>query len=328
MTATKSERLVNLVILLLVAKSYVSKERIRESIPEYRDAVSADAFEKKFERDKDELRALGIPVELGHIDKFFDDEQGYRIARDAFELPQIELAPDEVAVLGLAARVWQHAGLAATTSDALVKLKAAGVDVDRQEIEVLQPTLAADDPAFEPMWRATLDHTPVRFDYRRPGDLEPTQRHLQPWGVITADERWYVAGLDTDRGEPRMFRLSRIVGMVCVDGGRASFEVPEGTDLRELSRRLTPPTDVGEATVLIRSGRARGLRRWADDIETEVLPGWDRARLRHRTGAPMAGTLLCFGDAVVVEAPEELRVEVRGRLAALVQQAGPGEGHR
>ncbi len=121
----KSERLLNLLILLLVSRSFVTKDRIRDVIDDYRGG-SDEAFEKMFERDKDELRSLGIPIEVGHLDAFFEDEVGYRIKRDAFELPQLELEPDEAAVVGLAARVWQHAGLADATSQALLKLKAAG----------------------------------------------------------------------------------------------------------------------------------------------------------------------------------------------------------
>ena len=69
-------------------------------------------------------------------------------------------------MIGLAARVWQHAGLAAATSDALVKLKAAGVTVDRAALDVVQPQLTAEEPAFEPLWDATRTRTPVRFAYR------------------------------------------------------------------------------------------------------------------------------------------------------------------
>ncbi len=126
MTARKSERLINLLITLLVARTYVTKDRLREVIEPYREAGD-DAFEKMFERDKEELRSLGIPIEVGYVDRAFEDEPGYRIERSAFELPDIDLEPEEAAVIGLAARVWQHAGLAAATSDALVKLKAAGV---------------------------------------------------------------------------------------------------------------------------------------------------------------------------------------------------------
>ena len=69
------------------------------------------------------------------------------------------------------------------------------------------------------MWQATVHRTPVQFDYSRPASATLTTRHVQPWGVVTAQGRWYVAGLDTDRGEPRMFRLSRIVSEVVADRG-------------------------------------------------------------------------------------------------------------
>jgi proteasome accessory factor B len=318
MTASKSERLVNLVILLLVAQTYVPKARIRASIEEYRDAPSDEAFEKKFERDKDELRALGIPIEVGSADRYFEDEIGYRIPRDAFELPEIALEPDEVAVLGLAARVWQHAGLARSASTALMKLRAAGHAVDDDVLDVVTPTLPTDDPAFDPMLEATLSRTPVRFDYRKPGELEPQQRHLEPWGVVTAQDRWYVVGRDTDRGEPRLFRLSRVVGEVEATDRPGSYEVPEGTDVRALSRSLAPEPSREEAVVLARAGAAQGLRRWARTVEHDVRPGWDRLHLEHDGADRFAGTVLAFGDAVVVEEPAELRDDVRARLAALV----------
>ncbi len=218
MTARKSERLLNLLITLLVSRTYVSKDRIRTVVEAYREA-GEDAFEKMFERDKEELRSLGIPIEVGYVDRAFEDEPGYRIERSAFELPDIDLEPEEAAVIGLAARVWQHAGLAAATSDALVKLKAAGVTVDRAALDVVQPQLTAEEPAFEPLWDATRTHTPVRFTYRRSGGTAPAERHLQPWGVVSFRGRWYVVGHDRDRGEPRVFRLSRVQGEVSADGG-------------------------------------------------------------------------------------------------------------
>ena len=165
MTARKSERLLNLLITLLVSRTYVSKDRLREVVEPYREAGD-EAFEKMFERDKEELRSLGIPIEVGYVDRAFEDEPGYRVERSAFELPEIDLAPEEAAVIGLAARVWQHAGLAAATSDALVKLKAAGVSVDRAALDLVQPTLNAEEPSFEPFWDATRTRTPVTFGYR------------------------------------------------------------------------------------------------------------------------------------------------------------------
>jgi proteasome accessory factor B len=319
-TAAKSERLLNLVILLLVARNYTTKEQIRELMEPYR-ASSDEAFDRMFERDKDDLRALGVPLETGYVDKFFEDEVGYRIKRDAFELPAIDFTAEEVAVLGLAARVWRHAGLAAATSDALVKLKAAGLSFDREQLDQVQPTLAAEEPAFEAMWQATVHRTPVQFDYSRPGQRQASTRRVEPWGVVTAQGRWYVAGLDVDRGEPRMFRLSRVVSEVTPTGPPASFVVPEGTDLRALSQTLAPREPDRAAVVLARAGGAIGLRRRATVSATGVTgpdgtAGWDRLEVPYVSESDFAGELLEYADAVVVETPAELREVVRGRLSA------------
>ncbi len=322
----KSERLLNLVILLLVARGYTTKEQIRNLMEPYRTS-SDEAFDRMFERDKDDLRALGIPLETGYVDKFFEDEQGYRIKRDAFELPPVDFSAEEVAVLGLAARVWRHAGLAAATSDALVKLRAAGLSFDREQLDQVQPTLAAEEPAFEATWQATVDRTPVRFDYRRAGAQESTTRDLQPWGVITARGRWYVVGLDTGRGEPRMFRLSRITSEVVPTGEPGSFTVPEGTDLRALSDSLTPPEPDRTAVVLARAGAALGLRRRAEVRATGVTgpdgtPGWDELSLPYSSRTDVVGELLGHAGSVVVESPPELREAVVARLRAAVAGAG------
>ncbi|MCW2836281.1 MAG: hypothetical protein JWQ15_395 [Marmoricola sp.] len=325
MRPPKSERLLNLVILLLVARNYTTKEQIRALMEPYR--VSTDeAFDRMFERDKDDLRALGIPLETGFVDKFFEDEQGYRIKRDAFELPSIDFTAEEVAVLGLAARVWRHAGLAAATSDALVKLKAAGLSFDREQLDQVQPTLAAEEPSFEAMWQATVHRTPVRFDYRGAGQRDASTRHLEPWGVVTAQGRWYVAGLDTDRGEPRMFRLSRIVSEVTPTGNAGSFMVPEGTDLRALSQTLTPLQPDRTAVVLARAGAANGLRGRAEVLATDVTGpdgsgSWDRLEVPYGSGSDFTGELLGYADAVIVESPPELRASVRDRLAGLLAGA-------
>ena len=320
MTARKSERLLNLLITLLVSRTYVSKARIREVIEAYQDAGD-EAFEKMFERDKEELRSLGIPIEVGYVDRAFEDEPGYRIERSAFELPDIDLEPEEAAVIGLAARVWQHAGLAAATSDALVKLKAAGISVDRAALDVVQPQIAAEEPAFEPFWDATRTRTAVTFDYRTSDAATATTRHLQPWGVVSYRGRWYVAGHDTDRDATRMFRLSRVQGAVRLDRTPGSYEVPPDTDLRALTSMLAPAPADRTATVLVRQGAGHGLRRHSEPAAGEAPPGWDRLRVRYAGSRGLADEVLGYGaDAVVVE-PDEVRDEVVGRLRSLAGSA-------
>jgi proteasome accessory factor B len=318
-TARKSERLLNLLITLLVSRTYVGKDRIREVIEQYREAPGADAFEKMFERDKEELRSLGIPIEVGYVDRAFEDEPGYRIERSAFELPEIDLDPAEAAVVGLAARVWQHAGLAAATSDALVKLKAAGVSVDREALNVVQPEIAAEEPSFEAFWDATRTRTAVEFDYRTSTSSEAAPRHLQPWGVVSYRGRWYVVGFDTDRQDTRMFRLSRVQGVVRPQKQSGTYEVPEGTDIRSLTRMLAPKPADRTAVVLVRAATCHGLRRSGRLVRGDAPEGWERLEVGFAEVDRLADEVLGYGADVVAVEPPQLRAAVMGRLEEILE---------
>ena len=141
-SARKTERLLNLVICLLATRSYLAAEQIRRAVPQYDETASDEAFHRMFERDKDELRELGIPLETG-TNSVWDDDHGYRIARRDYELPDVELEPDEAAAVGLAARLWQSAALSEAASRALIKLRAAGIETDGALTGVLEPRVEA-----------------------------------------------------------------------------------------------------------------------------------------------------------------------------------------
>jgi proteasome accessory factor B len=313
----------NLVICLLVSRGYVGKSRIRKVVEGYREQTE-DAFEKMFERDKEELREIGIPIELGHNDRLFDDEPGYRIRRDAFELPPIDLAPDEAAAVGLAARVWQHARLARQTSTAVLKLKAAGVGVDTEALTLVEPLLAAAEPAFEPLWDAVVSRRRVSFPYRRPG-AEPSTRTIEPWGVLSRRGRWYVIGRDLDRDAVRMFRLSRVTGKVRSRSAPGSYAVPDGTDLGALARTLDPRPSGGVARLRVREGSGHALRRRAQDAQPDG-DGWDLVTVPLGDPVGLAEEVVSFGPAVEVLDPPEVREAVIRRLRRLVGAERVPEG--
>ncbi len=196
MSRRKTERLLSLVVCLLSARRYLTAAQIREAVPGY--PASFDAFKRMFERDKDELRELGIPLETG-TNGPGDEEAGYRISQQAYELPEITLEPDEVAVLGLAARVWRRAELAGAAEGALLKLRAAGIDAEDLTQPGIEPRVHTPEAAFGPLWEAVRDRRPVTFGYRAAGRSTAQRRCLEPWGVVNRRGRWYVAGLDTDR---------------------------------------------------------------------------------------------------------------------------------
>ena len=144
-----------------------------------------EAFKRMFERDKEELRDLGMPLETGAIHPF-DDDLGYRIRRQDYELPEIQLEPDEVAVLGLASRVWQRAELAGAAAGALLKLRAAGMDGrgrrSRTGPQGIEPRLGTPEAAFGPLWEAVRDRRPVTFSYRAAGAERPAAARARAVG--------------------------------------------------------------------------------------------------------------------------------------------------
>jgi proteasome accessory factor B len=319
MTTRKTERILNLTICLLVSNRYLSKSRIREAVEGYHNLSDA-AFERTFERDKDELRSLGVPIEVGSFDAFFDDEPGYRIRPSEFQLPAIDLDAEEASVVGVAARVWQHAGMAESTRSALAKLRAAGVEPDTAQLSALEPSVQASEPAFEPLWNAVLDRTRVSFTYR-----DGERRTLEPWGLTASKGRWYVIGWDTDRAATRMFKLSRMADLPRRVSRAGAYAVPAELDLRALARTLAPPDPHETALLAIRSGRAQALARRGEPASSDAPRpnGFDVFAVPYADLWRISEEISPHGADVVVLAPVELRDHVIRGLSAV---AGTGRG--
>jgi proteasome accessory factor B len=324
MSAQRTERLLNLVLCLLASRRFVTREQVRTAVPGYAACESDEAFERMFERDKDDLREMGVPLETGSNDVLFDDEIGYRIPRDAYSLPEVAFDPEEVAVLGLAARVWQQATLSDAASSAVRKLAAGGVEVDADAWSVVEPRVGADEPAFAALYEAVRDRFPVTFPYRAAGAAQVSRRHLEPWGIVSWRGRWYAVGHDTDRDGTRVFRLSRVAGEVTRSGEPGSVSAPEDLDLGAAVRRFAPAPDGHQARLRIRSGSATPLRRSATQVEPGE--GWDVVTVGFSDLEALAGEVCGYATDVRVLEPDALREAVVRRLRALVAATSPPRG--
>ncbi len=238
-----------------------------------------------FERDKEDLRSLGIPIEVGSADPRFDDEPGYRIERSAFELPEIDLEPEEAAVIGLAARVWQHAGLAAATSDALVKLKAAGL---RSTVRRSTSCSRRSRPRSR---RSSRSGRPPGHARPSPSTTgAPTDRRSPP-GTSSRGAWSPTAAVGTSSGTTSTARPPGCSGSRASSEPRVpakregTFVVPEGTDLRQVTSALAPATADRQAVLLVRGGAGHGLRRHSEPVGGEAPVGWDRLSVRSRAVA-------------------------------------------
>ena len=281
----RTERLLNLVICLMAAPAPVSRADIRRQIPGYSDAASGAAFERMFERDKDELRSMGIPVETV-LDPATAEVRGYRINREHYELPAVDLTLEERAAVAVAAQVWGQAAVGPVAGVALRKLESADdrawVPSDiRGSVQ-----LTSRDAALLPLMSALRLDRVVSFPYRTPADDEPRRRTVSPWGLRSAGGSWFLVGYDHDRDAQRTFRLSRITGTVNVTTQPRDVTAPEDFDIGQAD----PGAGEGEVlcTVRVTPSRASGLRRravgtddpWSADVLTVQGSSWDElARL-------------------------------------------------
>jgi proteasome accessory factor B len=329
MATSKVERLVNLVIALLSTRGYITAEKIRSSVAGYSDSPSAEAFSRMFERDKNELRDLGIPLEVGRVSNL-DPTEGYRINRDAYELPPVELTSEEAAAVAVAAQLWESPELITATQGALLKLRAAGLDVDPDAPVAIAsaagvPGLRGSEDVLGILLSAIASGRAVQFPHRSSRSAPYTTRTVEPWGVITERGRWYLVGHDRDRDDTRTFRLSRIGAEVRPIGPPGAVTVPENVDLRRIVAQAVGEAPTGvQATVWVADGRATELRRAGKSLGPRELAGraGEVIELDVGAGDRLARDITGYGaDAIVLE-PQSLRDDVLTRLRA---QAGLAE---
>ncbi|BBA96156.1 hypothetical protein RVR_1328 [Actinacidiphila reveromycinica] len=270
MAIAKAERLMNLALCLMNTRRPVSKRELRASIEAYHEVTSDEAFNRMFERDKDDLRELGLVIDTVES---IDGDFGYLARSDRNRLPDIALDPEEAAALALAAKVWQQARLAEAASGALQKLRAAGVPYE-DTTSALEPRIPAPEPAFEALMVATRERKAVAFDYRKANAARPEPRLVEPWALECWRGHWYLAGHDRDRGDVRVFRLSRISGRVKVRGA-FTVEVPDHIDVRETVARWAGEGATA-ATARIRLRRDSGYPLRARAVTTTPVDAeWD-----------------------------------------------------
>lgn len=325
---SKVERLMNLVIALLSTRRYLTAERIRANVAGYGECPSDEAFSRMFERDKSELRDLGIPLETGRISAF-DPTEGYRITPDAYALPDIDLTADEAAAVAVATTLWESPERITATQSALLKLRAAGVDVDPAAGVAITTGAGAaglrgSEEVLGILFSAIDALQAVQFQHR-PTPVDPvTVRTVEPWGVVTARGRWYLVGHDRDRDATRIFRLSRIADVKPFGPQGDVTTRPDGVDLRAtVEQAIGEAAAGGQAKVWVADGRATALRRAGSATGRRAIGGRDGDVIEIGVGIldALAREVTGYGaDALVLE-PESLRRDVLARLTA---QAGAG----
>ena len=323
MSASRTERLLNLLIALLNTQYGLRRSELRDKV--YHDTSSSDvSFGRMFERDKVELRQFGFEVETLTDQGWGSDDPAttrYRIGKDSNRLPDVSLTPEECTVLILAAQLWEHAALGSAALAAVRKLQAAGGLSDAELPAGVQPRIRPAGQAFEDLVAAMHAQHPVSFNYLAGSTGKEEERRVEPWGLGSRFGQWYLVGHDQTRGDRRFFRLSRLTSAVTVLE-KESFTPPAGFNVRaELADLAELPLRTAEVDV--QPGRLLGLRKRAQPlpaaelgVETAAEPGRDRLTVPFRDAETFGEELASYGPRVRVVAPPELVTAVRRRLSA------------
>jgi proteasome accessory factor B len=309
------ERLFSLVLALLATEAGLTKNEILSTVQGYRQRFSTSGdnsnLERQFERDKDDIRELGVPLETLESPGQVGNNQNlrYRIPRGDYELPSdISFSPEETTLLNLAAMVWREGSISGESRRAILKLRSLGVVTDEPVIGYA-PRLRVRDIAFEPLNVALDKHVIIRFGYLKPGEQEARVRTIAPIALIQREGRWLLHGQDEDAGGTRNFLLRRIVTPITTTNTRYAPFPESATE--DAKAELDDIWDRRTAVV-------------------EVEPGSDAAtRLSKRPGTTVdensltlhysdidlfADELAGFGPEALVTSPAELRTAVRDRL--------------
>lgn len=309
------ERLFSLVLALLATDVGLTKHEILSTVQGYRQQYRAGGdnanLERQFERDKDNIRELGVPLET--IEP--PDEPGsnhslrYLIPRGGYDLPaDIEISPEEVALLNLAGMVWREGSLSRGSQRALMKLRSLGI-TPTEPVLGYAPRLRVHDAAFEPLTAALESRQTVTFDYLKPGQSAATVRTLEPLAILQHEGRWHLFAREAGTEVTKTFLLRRIVGPVRTTG--AEFVPPPGdqaaiaiAELRELAASRVATIELAEGSDAMRLARRPGAR----------LTASGTLQLHFTDPAILADELAGFGPEVLVLEPASLRDAVRERL--------------
>jgi proteasome accessory factor B len=306
-SAAKLERLLNLTALLLETPRPLSAQEIRERLGAYPGEL--ESFRRAFERDKDDLRAMGVPLEVAEVPGVIPAVEGYRIPKDRYYLRDPGLTPDELAALRMAASVVRLDGLSAR--EGLLKLGGLVGEADDPGLEI--GSLPGGNVA--PLFGAIAARVPVRFTYK--GEV----RTVDPYRLDFRRGRWYLTGFDHARAGERLFRLDRLEsGIETLDGPR--FDRPPASETR--SARLEPwqlgEGEPVEARVLVDAPQAPWIvhHLGAGAVEEERPDGSVVVTMAVTSRENFRSFVLTFLDHAEVLAPADLRADVVAWLEDLV----------
>lgn len=333
------ERVFSLVLALVASPQGLTKRELLSSVhgysDRYRTGETDRALERQFERDKDQVRALGIPIET--VDS--PEESGnlqhsrYRISKDLLQFPtDTRFTAAELSVLRLASLAWAESSLSAESRRAAMKLESLGAGLDVASLGIA-PHLGIPEAAAPALQRAIDERSVTTFWYQLPDRDAPAERRVAPLRLHRAEGRWHLIAWDLERDAGRVFLLSRIVGEAKLHS--ETFDAALGDRVESMLDDLLALRERQFARLVVRRGSIAEARLAARAVtrptsgdaapEETTQTGQLDAGYRFLTVTTLdltalASELAGYGDDVVGADPPALRDAVVALLAEVRRQ--------
>ncbi|VAV95731.1 hypothetical protein MNBD_ACTINO01-181 [hydrothermal vent metagenome] len=291
------ERILNLLAFLLTVGRPVTADEIRYTVKGY-DQETDEAFRRTFERDKDLLRSLGVPLVLAHTD-VWEVELGYEVPSDEYSIDDPGLSDEERSALLLAAQAVRFGGQP-TELAAIFKLGGARRSNDSG---MLYADLGHDLEVLGSLYDAVTRHRITSFTYRE------RQRTVEPYGLVHRFGHWYLAAQERGTEQPvKAFRVDRMTALA-IDEHPGAFARPEGFHAKDALGSFSPDTGTGDRALVrfdsdvaqVALSRFAGAREVASDASSVLV------EVPMTTQRSVIGWVLGFDDRAVIESPPELR---------------------
>ncbi len=294
MSSQKTERLINLTLALLASKRYLSKAEILRNIPGYEG--SPETKERMFERDKDDLRSLGIQIDVNNFDPLFEDEQGYLIKSNSFQFAENEFTKEELLLLTMAANLWHDSAVEIDSQNALLKIQSLSGPVENDMTTTPTLRITEDWQLLVSIFTAVQNKQILEFSYRG------KKRQVNPYGLYSSKGFWYLIAFEIN--VIKSFKLVRIEGEVDLIGEKDAFEKPVnfnvGNFLKEESNSVSLVSKLQ-----VRKGAALSLRNkfTVKDLDSE----WDLMDIPYTNEQELLEMVLWHGTDLKLIEPAALR---------------------
>lgn len=294
MSSQKTERLINLTLALLASKRYLSKAEILRSIPGYEG--SPETKERMFERDKDDLRSLGIQIDVNNFDPLFEDEQGYLIKSDSFQFSENEFTKEELLLLTMAANLWHDSAVEIDSQNALLKIQSLSGPVENDMTTTPTLRITEDWQLLVSIFTAVQNKQILEFNYRG------KKRQVNPYGLYSSNGFWYLIAFEIN--VIKSFKLVRIEGEIDLIGEKDAFEKPDNFNVGNFLKGESNSVSL-VSKIQVRKGAALSLRNkfTVKDLDSE----WDLMDIPYTNEQELLEMVLWHGTDLKLVEPTALR---------------------